>query len=84
MASAVNWFGLGATSWARPAEVIAASRPSVLEIRFSPTIMGVSLSRVDPTRPESERRAGLVVRDGQWSIVTEYSVHTANDARTNT
>jgi hypothetical protein len=29
--------------------------------------MGVSFSRVDPTRPEGERRAGRVVRVGEWA-----------------
>jgi hypothetical protein len=32
--------------------------------------MGLSFSRVHPTRPKGERRAGRVVQVGQWSIVT--------------
>ena len=53
-----------------PTEAITARRPSAVEIRFSPTIMGMSFSRVDPTRPQGERRAGRVVRVGEWSVVT--------------
>jgi hypothetical protein len=43
--------------------------------------MGVSFSRVDPTQPEGERRAGRVVRVGESSIVTECSVRTRSAAR---
>ena len=43
--------------------------------------MGVSFSRVDPTQPEGERRAGRVVRVGVSSIVTECSGRSASAGR---
>jgi hypothetical protein len=62
------------------AEAVTASRPSAVEIRFSPNIMGVSFSRVDPTQPEGERRAGRVVQVGESSINPECSVRSASAA----
>src|SRR5271166_968496 len=68
--SAVIWFGLATVPWPNAAEAVTARRPTTVEIRFSPTIMGYSFSRMNPTRAQGERRAGRVVRVGVWSVVT--------------
>src|SRR5262245_1702733 len=49
-AFAVAWLGLEATPWACVVAAKPASRPRAVEIRFSPTNMGLSFSRQYPTR----------------------------------
>ncbi len=65
-ASAVAWLRLGGAACERPWPATSkADRPSAVEIRFSVTSMGVSLSRQRPTKSRSKRRAGAADRVGR-------------------